>query len=49
MSKHKCSNCGHIYWVNIHVEDEYACTNCGYVEDEKIIGQLKGRTTIADD
>ncbi len=49
MSKRKCPNCGHIYWINVYVDEEYACPRCGYVEEEKVVGQLKGRITITDD
>jgi len=49
MAKKTCSNCGNTYWVNVHVDMEYACPKCGFVEDERIVGQLKGRIAIADE
>lgn len=49
MSKRTCPNCKHIYWVNVYMDNEYACPNCGYVETERIFGQLKGRRAIADE
>jgi ribosomal protein S27AE len=49
MSKKTCSNCGNVYWVNVHMDNEFACPKCGFVENDKIEGQLKGRLTLADD
>lgn len=49
MVKKTCSNCRNEYWINVQIDSEYACTKCGFVEPERIEGQLQGRTAIADE
>ncbi|HEY4699548.1 MAG TPA: hypothetical protein VIH27_04160 [Nitrososphaerales archaeon] len=49
MSKRKCSNCGFSYWVNVYVDEEYVCPQCGFVENEKLVGQKQGRIGVMDE
>lgn len=49
MSRKVCSNCKNEYWVNRNVDEEYVCTKCGYVEEDRMIGQLSGRINVVDE
>ena len=50
MGKHKCSNCGEIHYINLAIDEEISCPECGFVDQESLIGQKSGRSTnLADD
>ena len=49
MGKKVCSTCGEIYWINLFIDSEYACPKCGYVEADRIVGQLSGKQNITDE